>query len=62
MKIEFFQYLKGQKELEEVLIQKLFECKLSMGKCLLILNWAELGITTVDTLLGKLSKFHLNWY
>ena len=41
--------MKGQKELEEVLFKKLFLFKLSAGKHLLILNWAELGITTVDT-------------
>ena len=50
LKIGFLQSLIGQKELKEVLIKKLFEYKLSVGKCLLILNWAELGITTVDTL------------
>ena len=33
-----------------VVIKKLFEYNLSVGKSLLILNWAELGITTVDTL------------
>ena len=37
-------------ELEEVFIIKLFDYKLSSGKCLLTVNWAELVITTVDTL------------
>ena len=54
LKIRFLQFLKGQKELEKVLIKKSFEYKLSVGKCLLILNWAELGITTVDTLTSSL--------
>ena len=27
-----------------------FDCNLSMSKCLLTVNWAELGIKTVDTL------------
>ena len=40
LKIGFLQSLKGQKELEEVLIKKIFEY-----------NWAELGITTVETLI-----------
>ena len=44
--------MKGRKELEEVLIKKLFEYKLSVGKCLLILNWADLAITTVDSLVS----------
>ena len=57
LKIGYLQSLKGQKELEEVLIKKLFEYKLSIGECLLILNWAELGTTTVDTLIsGNTSK------
>ena len=34
LKTGFLQVLKGQKELEEVLIKKLFECKLSAGKYL----------------------------
>ena len=55
LKIGFLQSLKGQKELEEVLIKKIFEYKLSVGKCLLILNWAELLITTVDTLVCRVS-------
>ena len=38
LKIGFLQSLKGQKELEEVLIKKLFEYKLSVDKCLLILS------------------------
>ena len=50
------QSLKDQKELEEVLIKKLFENKLSAGKYLLILNWVELGITTVDILMSNIRK------
>ena len=30
MKIEFLQFLEGQKELEEVFIKNLFDCKLSI--------------------------------
>ena len=51
LKIEFLQFLEGQKELEEVFIKNLFDYKLSIGKCLLTISWSELGITTVDTLL-----------
>ena len=50
LKIEFLQFLEGQKELEEVFIKNLFDYKLSIGKCLLTISWSELGITTVDTL------------
>ena len=44
------QFLKDQKELEEVFIKKLFDYKLSSGKCLPTVNWSELVVTTVDTL------------
>ena len=50
LKIEFLQFLEGQKELEEVFIKNLFDYNLSIGKCLLTISWSELGITTVDTL------------
>ena len=45
-------FLRGQKELEVIFIKKIFGYKLSMSKCLLTVSWAELGITTVDTLLS----------
>ena len=50
LKIGFLQSVKCQKELEEVFVKKL-----SVGKCLLILNWVELLITTVDTLVCRVS-------
>ena len=50
LKIGFLQSLKGEIELDELIIKKLFEYKLSVDKCLHIMNMAELGITTVDTL------------
>ena len=43
--------MRGQKELEVIFIKKLFDYKLSMSKCLLTVSWAELSVTTVDTLL-----------
>ena len=45
--------MKDQKELEEVFIKKLFDYKLSSGKCLPTVNWSELVVTTVDTLIGS---------
>ena len=50
LKIEFLQFLEGQKELEEVFIKNLFDYNLSIGKCLLTISWSELGIKSVDTL------------
>ena len=46
----FLQFLKGQKELEEVFIKNLFDIKLSIGKCLLTISWSELGIKSADTI------------
>ena len=50
LKVGFLQFSKDQKELEEVFIKNLFDYMLSMGKCLLTVNWSEMGIKTVDTL------------
>ena len=50
MTIRFLQFLKDQKELEEVFIKKLFDYKLSSAKFLPTVNWSELVVTTVDTL------------
>ena len=55
--------MRGQKELEVIFIKKLFDYKLSMSKCLLTVSWAELGVTTVDTLVmgftGKNPNFRI---
>ena len=51
LKTWFLQFLRDQKNLEEVFIKKSFDYKLIMGKCLLTVNLAKLGITTVDTLI-----------
>ena len=58
LKIEFLQFLEGQKELEEVFIKNIFEYNLSIGKCLLTISWSELGITTVDTLVDTPLRYH----
>ena len=50
LKVGLLQFSKDQKELEEVFIKNLFDSMLSMGKCLLTVNWSEMGIKTVDTL------------
>ena len=51
LKIGFLLFVRGQKELQGILIKKLFDYKLSMGKYLHNINWTELDITIVDTLL-----------
>ena len=56
------QSLKDQKELEEVLIKKLFENKFSAGKYLLVLNWAEVCITTVDSAMYYIICFCIQWF
>ena len=62
LKIGFLQFLKGQKELEEVFIKNLFDYNLSIGKCLLTISWSELCITTVDTLTrNKRKKKNNTW-
>ena len=50
LKIGVLQILKGQMELEEVFIKKLFDYKFLSGKCLSTVNWLEQFVTTVDTL------------
>ena len=56
LKISFLQLLRGQNKLEVIIIKKLFDYKLFMGKNLYPVNWAALISITVDTLI--LVYFH----
>ena len=63
LKIGFLQFLRGWKELEVIDIKKLFDYKLSMGKCLHTVKCYAWNSTTVDTLVCILVNNSLpRWY